>query len=382
MKTIQLKPYLQKRWQELGFKQPTPIQKLVIPLIQEGKDVIAQSPTGTGKTLAYLLPIIEKIEVENRGTQAVILAPTQELVMQIFQEAIKWTEGSSIRVASLAGGANLKRQIEKLKERPHLVIGTPGRVFELIERKRLKMHEVKTMVLDEGDQLLHNEHVIVVRSIVQSALRDRQLLLFSATPVKDMDIIEAMIGRTPEVVTVRSKTSSSNANVTHYYILCEPRKRGALLKKLASIKGMRALVFVRSVGSMNMLYEKLQYEGVKVAALHSHFSKRERERALKQIKNGEITFLLATDLAARGLDIKGLPHVIHYDFPENIEQYVHRSGRTGRMGKKGTVISLVTFREERELKKYGRALNIPIHQGRLYQGIIVKEGENTKERKQ
>lgn len=367
-----IKPQLQKTWEKSGFGNPTAIQSEAIPMILQGKDIIAESPTGTGKTIAYLIPILEQIQEESKNVQAVILAPSRELVMQIYQEVQKWTEGTAIVGASLVGGANIKRQLDKLKERPQIVVGTPGRILELIKLKKLKMHEVNTIVLDEGDQLLVKEHLDTVRTIVKSTLNDRQLLLFSATSLKEVDLIKAMIGRNPEQIKIGRSNDTVSSDVKHYYLLCEPRERAKLLQKIAAMSGVKALVFVRDVGNMGVLAEKLQYEGVSIEILHSELGKNEREKSLRALRSGEVKILLATDVAARGLDIEGLTHVIHHDFPADIDQYVHRSGRTGRMGAAGTVVSLVTPREERELKKYGRQLGVPVELQRLFKGQFVE----------
>ncbi|MBS4198300.1 DEAD/DEAH box helicase [Bacillus sp. FJAT-49732] len=366
-----LKPTLQKIWEESNFKNPTKIQENAIPAILEGKDLIAESPTGTGKTVAYLLPILEKINEEHSGLQAVILAPSRELVMQIYQEVQKWKVGTHIKSTSLVGGANIKRQLDRLKERPQIVVGTPGRILELIKMKKLKMHEVKTVVLDEGDQLLNKEHLDSVRNIVKSTMNDRQLLMFSATKLEDPDQVTAMIGRKPEIISIK-RTENNSAKVNHYYLLCDPRDRAKLLQKIAAMKDVKALVFVRDVGNMTVLAEKLEYENVSLDILHSELGKNQREKAIKAIRNAEVNLLLATDVAARGLDIEGLTHVIHYDFPNDIDQYVHRSGRTGRMGAAGTVVSFVTPRDERELKKYGKILKLSIQPRRIFKGQFVE----------
>lgn len=364
-------PILQKIWEKSNYAEPTAIQQAVVSPILQGKDVLAQSPTGTGKTVAYLLPMIEQIQENSNSLQAVVLAPSRELVMQIFQEVQKWTDGSNISAASLVGGANIKRQLDKLKGKPQIVVGTPGRILELIKMKKLKMHEVKTMVLDEGDQLLVKEHLDTVRTIVKSTMNDRQLLLFSATSLEDTDQIIEMIGRKPEIITIeRSEAVSSDVN--HYYLICEPRDKANLLRKIAAMDGMKGLVFVRDVGNMTVLAEKLKYEKVSLDILHSELGKNEREKALRAIRNGDVNILLATDVAARGLDVEGLTHVIHSDFPADMEQYIHRSGRTGRMGAAGTVVSLVTPREERELKKFGRQLDLQVQLRRLHGGKFVE----------
>lgn len=370
-KTIiqQLHPQLQEHWKNARFAALTDIQKKTMPLILQGRDVIAHSPTGTGKTIAYLLPLLQQINNKNQQLQKLILAPSHELVMQIYQEIQKWSEGMNITSTSIVGGANIKRQIEKLKKRPAIIVGSPGRVFELIKLKKLKMHGVATIVLDEGDQLLEREHLQTIQTIVKSTLNERQLLLFSATEVKDQDQIKAMIGRQPEVVKVAHEKDSNH--VEHIYLKCEQRERSKLLQKIAAMENVSGLVFVRSIGSMEVLAEKLQYEKVQIAALHSDMGKMQRERALTELRQGKIKLLLTTDIAARGLDIEGLTHVIHYDFPKDTEEYIHRSGRTGRMGAEGTVVSFVTDREERELKKVARELKLKINLRRIFSGQFV-----------
>ncbi|HBZ11193.1 MAG TPA: ATP-dependent helicase [Bacillus bacterium] len=365
-----LKPAFKDLWKKSGFNELTAVQEKAIPLIIEGRDMIVQSPTGTGKTLAYLLPALDRIDETKQMTQAIILAPSRELVMQIHQEVQNWSLGSQITSAALVGGANIKRQIDRLKKKPHILTGTPGRILELIRMKKLKMHEVKMVVLDEGDQLLKKENLDTVRTIVKSTLNDRQLLLFSATRLEDPDQVKAMIGRDPEKLTAE-KSVSVPTSIEHYYMLCELREKTKLLGKLAKMDGMKGLVFIRSVGNMNVIADKLQFEGVKVELLHSDLGKQERESALKRLQSGEINILLATDIAARGIDVIGLNHVIQYDLAEDAAQYVHRAGRTGRMGAAGTVVSLVNPRDERELKKYAKELGVSIERKRLFKGQLA-----------
>ncbi|MFD1707781.1 DEAD/DEAH box helicase [Siminovitchia sediminis] len=365
-----MKPQLQERWKETGFSRLTPVQEKAMPLALEGRDLLVQSPTGTGKTLAYLLPVLNRIDENIKSVQSVILAPSRELVMQIHEEVQKWSKGTDMTSAALVGGANIKRQVERLKKKPSVVIGTPGRVWELIQMRKLKMHEVRVVVLDEGDQLLNKEHIGTVRSIVTSTLNDRQLLLFSATRLEDPDQVKVLIGREPEKV-FTEKTVSIPASIQHGYVLCEPREKTKLLAKMAKMKDMRGLVFIRSVGSMNVIADKLRYEGVRLELLHSDVSKQNRENALKKLVNGEVHILLATDIAARGLDIAGLRYVIHFDLAEDASQYVHRAGRTGRMGTAGTNISLVNQRDERQLMKYGKQLGLDIIRKRWFKGEIV-----------
>lgn len=362
-----MKPFIQELWKQSGFNELTPVQEKAMPIINERKDLIVQSPTGTGKTLAYLLPILEQVDETKQMSQVLVLAPSRELVMQIHQEVQSWSKGTGITSAALVGGANIKRQVERLKKKPQVLTGTPGRILELIRMKKIKMHEVKTIVLDEGDQLLNKEHLETVRTIVKSTLNDRQLLLFSATKLEEPDQVRAMIGREPEKLSAE-KTVSVPSSIQHYYLLCEPREKTKLLGKIAKMDGMKGLVFIRSVGNMNVIADKLEFEGVEIELLHSDLRKHERERALKRLQSGEISILLATDIAARGLDVRGLNHVIQYDLAEDAAQYVHRAGRTGRMGAAGTVVSFVNPRDERELNKYAKELGFSIERKRLFKG--------------
>ncbi|UQD51150.1 ATP-dependent helicase [Bacillus methanolicus] len=368
-----LQPFIQEAWNKSGFENLTSIQKQTIPLILQGKDVVAESPTGTGKTLSYLLPLLHKIDQSKKSVQVVILAPSQELVMQILGEFQKWSEGSGIRGASFIGGANLKRQLEKLKKNPHVVIGTPGRTFELIKQKKLKMHEVKTVVLDEGDQLLNSEHVDTVKNIIKTTLSDRQIVLFSATLAFKTEEVAKGLANEPEVIRVKKDEAMSFSKVDHIYFVSEQRDKINLLEKAARLKGIKALVFVNDIGRLQILAEKLSYKEFQTEALHSEMSKIERQHALRNFRTGETNILLATDVAARGLDINGITHVIHFNFPKDMNQYVHRSGRTGRFGATGTVISFVTDREERELKKIAKELKISVHKKVFYKGEITDD---------
>ncbi|WP_223589645.1 DEAD/DEAH box helicase [Neobacillus bataviensis] len=370
-----LKPFLQEAWEKSGFQTATSIQDAAIPVILEGKDVIAESPTGTGKTLAYLLPLLNKIDPAVQSLQAVVLASSQELVMQVYQEFQKWSEGSGIRGTSIIGGANLKRQLEKLKKRPQVIFATPGRLLELIKQKKVKMHEVKMVVLDEGDQLLIPEHHGTVQNIVKSTMSDRQVVLFSATMKAATEKLAKNLTKEPEVLRIEKDEAASSGNVEHIYFQCEQRDKIKLLEKIARLEGSKSLAFINDIGEIQVFKEKLHFKELSVGILHSDMKKLERQAALKSFRDGKMKMLVATDVAARGLDIQGVTHVVQIDFPKDITQYVHRAGRTGRMGADGIVISLVTEREERELKRYCRELNLPLHKRIFYQGQIAEETE-------
>ena len=343
-----MKEYIQNKWNEKGFKDLTPIQEATKELIQNGEDVVAVSPTGTGKTLAYLLPLLEKIEI-NHELQAVILVPSQELAQQIGEVIREW-KLPELTMLVLAGGANVKRQIENLKKKPELVVGTPGRLTELANQRKLKLHQVQTLVLDEADYLLAQEHLEQTRSFIKKCSSQRQMICFSATKNEILESIHQWINMTPKWVEQDQKMAG-NANVKHVYIESPVRKKDELLRKFANMKEYQALVFVNSLANAGILAEKLQYHNIPCALLTSQENQINRKAAIQAFKKGEVPILLTTDVAARGLDIEDLPVVIHYDLPENKEVYTHRSGRTGRMGKDGLVISFVTEKEVRDLKK-------------------------------
>ncbi|MBU8730065.1 DEAD/DEAH box helicase [Cytobacillus firmus] len=366
-----MKPFIQKAWEKSAFAQPTTVQAEAVPLALEGRDIIAESPTGTGKTLAYLLPILENIDPDKQAVQAVILASSQELVMQILSEIQKWAEGSGIKAASFIGGANVKRQLEKLKKHPHIALGTPGRVLELIKQKKLKMHEVKTVVLDEGDQLLVPEHAQTVQNIVKSTLKERQVLLFSATLPPVVEQLAKALTADAEVIRVEKDETIQAAGVDHIYFVAEARDKIKMLEKISRLEDIKALVFVKDIGNLTVMAEKLDFKNISSSTLHSDLSKFDRQKAIKNFRTGKTNMLIATDVAARGLDIKGVTHVVHFDFPKDMNQYVHRSGRTGRFGASGTVISLVTEREERELKKMVKELGHTAEKKVMRGGHIV-----------
>jgi len=367
-----LKPFIQNAWEKAGFAKPTPIQRNAIPLIVNGKDVLAESPTGTGKTLAYLLPVLEKIDAENSSPQAVILASSRELVMQIAEEVRIWTEGSGISGEAFIGGANAKRQLDRLKKRPQVIVGTPGRVYELIAQKKLKMHDVKTIVLDEGDQLIVAEHMGTIRNIIKTTLKDRQMLMFSATITPQTEELARELANEPEIVRI-DKSEKMDSNVDHLYVVAERRDKFKILEKIARLEDIKALAFINDIAELKVIYEKLNFKGLEIGALHGESNKVDREKALRKLRSGKFPLLLATDVAARGLDIKGLTTVVHVDIPLSLEQYTHRSGRTGRAGADGTVISIVTEREERELKKLAKGLGVPLAKKVFYGGKLVDE---------
>ena len=366
----QLKPFLQEAWQDVGYQAPTLIQERAVPIILEGKDLVAESPTGTGKTVAYLIPLLQRIDPEKKGTQVVILAPSHELAMQISQTIQIWTKGTDIVSTSLIGGANIKRQVENLKKHPHIIVATTGRLLELIKMKKVKMHEVKTIVVDEFDVLIAQEHVNNLKSIIKTTLKERQILFFSATLSERTDQIAKELMKDP--ITVQIEKEAPGASKTeHLYVVCEQREKVEALGKIVRTGKMKALAFVNDINKLSEIEAKLKFKGTKLGVLIGESTKQERKESLDNFRLGIIPLLIATDVASRGLDIDKLTHVINLDLPRNFDQYTHRAGRTGRMGASGTVISIVTQGEESILKKITNKTGVTIKKKKLYGGKIL-----------
>lgn len=366
----EMQPFLQQAWEKAGFKEFTEIQKQAIPTILEGQDVIAESPTGTGKTLAYLLPLLHKINPEVKQPQVVILAPTRELVMQIHEEVQKFTAGTEISGASLIGGADIKRQVEKLKKHPRVIVGSPGRILELIRMKKLKMHEVKTIVFDEFDQIVKQKMIDAVADVIKSTMRDRQVIFFSATMTKEAEEVARDFAVQPQFI--RVKRTETKSLVEHTYIVCERREKNDYVRRIMHTGNVKAVAFLNDPFRLDEIAEKLKFRKMKAAALHAEASKQEREATMRAFRQGKVEILLATDIAARGLDIDDLTHVIHLELPDTLDQYIHRSGRTGRMGKEGTVVSLVTPQEEKKLLQFAKKLGIQFKKQEMFKGSFVE----------
>ncbi|MCA1020740.1 DEAD/DEAH box helicase [Halobacillus litoralis] len=365
-----LSPSTKQAWEESGFETWTAVQEASLPFIAKGEDVLAEAPTGSGKTLAYLLPLIEKIDSSQKHTQLLILASSHELVMQIHQEVQKWTKGSGITSTTLIGGANVKRQIDKLKKKPHIAAGTPGRVNELIQKKKLKAHEIKAVVLDEADQLLVPEHKETINHILKSVQRDTQKLLFSATlPDEVIDLAQTFMDENAEVIRIDEEVKKPE--VTHHYIVTEDRDKIEMVRKLAHTEGFTGLAFMQDIAKLNVMAEKLVYKKLDLGLLHSDAKKEQRAKAVKEFRNGSYPLLMATDVAARGLDIHEINYVVNLDIPKDPSSYVHRAGRTGRIGAvEGRVVSIVNPVEEKRLKKMAENLGIPLTKSVIYKGRL------------
>lgn len=360
-----------------NITNPTAIQVEVIPLALENKDIIGQSQTGSGKTLSYLLPLFQKIDSTKREMQAIVLAPTHELVMQIEQEIKLLSESSLIPVKSTAviGEANINRQIEKLKEKPHIIVGSTGRILELIKRKKLTAHTIKTIVIDEGDKLLDRNNLQAVKDVIKTTLKERQLMVFSAS-INDKTINTAKeLMKDAKTIKIEAKTTV-NPNITHMYFETEQRDKIIVLRKLiASINPPKAIIFINKSEEIELTTSKLQYHHLNAYGIYGTASKEERKKALENFRNGKIQLLVASDIAARGLDIKGVTHIFNLDLPEDTKEYLHRVGRTGRVNEAGTAISIVNSREISIIKHLEKEFNISIDKKDIYKGKILNKNE-------
>ena len=353
---------------------PTGIQETAIPFALENKDIIAEAHTGTGKTLAFLIPIFEKINVEKREMQAIILAPTHELVVQIESQIKLLSTNSGINVTSLSimGESNIEKQIKKLKEiKPHIIIGSPGRILDLIKKRKITAHTIKTIVLDEADNLLSKNKPVIIKDIIKSTMKDRQLMFFSASINKETLNLAKTLVKNVEIIKIENK-SEINPKIEHICILVSLRDRFENLRKLlAAEQPQRAIVFVNNNTDLRQINEKLQYHKVKSTAIYGNASKEERQRALDAFRRGKCNVLVSSDLSARGLDIPEVSHIISLDFPVNPDEYLHRAGRTARGNNSGVSVCLITNKDIEILQSYEKAFDIEFTVKKLYGGKLM-----------
>lgn len=353
---------------------PTGIQETAIPFALENKDIIAEAHTGTGKTLAFLIPIFEKINVEKREMQAIILAPTHELVVQIESQIKLLSTNSGINVTSLSimGESNIEKQIKKLKKvKPHIIVGSPGRILDLIKKKKITAHTIKTIVLDEADNLLSKNKPVIIKDIIKSTMKDRQLMFFSASINKETLNLAKTLVKDVEIIKIENK-SEINPKIEHICILGSLRDRFENLRKLlAAEQPQRAIVFVNNNTDLRQINEKLQYHKVKSTAIYGNASKEERQRALDAFRRGKCNVLVSSDLSARGLDIPEVSHIISLDFPVNPDEYLHRAGRTARGNNSGVSVCLITNKDIEILQSYEKAFDIEFTVKKLYGGKLM-----------
>lgn len=342
----------QEEWKKQSYKEPTLIQSTMYPILLEGESILGISPTGSGKTVAYLLPLLQRV-IKGNGNQLLIILPSQELASQVAEVTRLWAKGLELDVQAIIGGANVKRQIERLKKRPEVLVGTPGRVLELIKLKKIKAHLIQTLVLDEVDDLLSDAEFNSTKGIIKSVQADTQVVATSATGEQILPRMDTLFRRELRVIDV-TEDDTTKGKITHGFIMTPVRKRSEVLRRLAHVDGFKGLVFFNQVSELGAVSERLNYLGIKHQTLASDQHQVERKRAIQDFETGQVSLLLTTDLGARGLDFSDLEYVIQYDLAQSVPDYIHRAGRVGRMGKHGTVISLVNDGEKRDLNRLYR----------------------------
>ncbi|KFN90491.1 DEAD/DEAH box helicase [Tetragenococcus muriaticus] len=373
--------FLPEKWQqrakEEGFSQATLIQEQVFSQLNQGESLVGVAPTGTGKTLAYLWPTLLNVQPK-KGNQLLVLVPSQELGVQVTNVAKAWTGNLGLQVQSLIGGANKKRQMEKLKAKPEVLVGTPGRLVELIQEKKVKAAHIQTVILDEADQLLQKEALGFMQSIIKSVPNTSQYAFFSATGTNALPEIKQLFQQELPVIDV-TKEDHHLQQVDHYYLVYPARRTVDVLRRLGHVDNFQGLVFFNEVQDLGSAVEKLQYHHLPVASLASDQGKQDRKQALENFRQQKIVELLTTDVASRGLDIADLYYVVNTEVPNSKESYLHRAGRIGRMGKAGAVITIVQEDTLSDLKKIANNLELSLQEIYLYEGQLTTEAPTKSE---
>ena len=366
---------------ENGIAEATPIQEKAIPVVMSGKDIIGQAKTGTGKTLAFILPILEKIDPKSSDVQALIVAPTRELALQITTEIEKMiVQRDDINVLAIYGGQDVAQQMRKLKGNTHIVVATPGRLLDHLRRETIVLSNVSMLVLDEADQMLHFGFLYDIEEILEETPESKQTMLFSATMPKDIKKLAKRYMKEPEIIQIQSEEVTVNSIKQCVIETTDRAKQDALRYVMDRDQPFLAVIFCRTKRRASKLYDDLKGYGYNCDELHGDLSQGKRERVMKSFRDAKIQYLIATDVAARGLDVEGVTHVFNYDIPEDVESYIHRIGRTGRAGESGLAITFVAPKDEmylKEIEKYiGRALQRQVIEQ------PVKENNDANEEKQ
>jgi ATP-dependent RNA helicase DeaD len=343
--------------EQLGFTEPTQIQQETIPALLSGRDIVGQSQTGTGKTAAFSLPALEIVSPEDKAVQALILTPTRELAQQVGEAIEDFSAGRKIYSLTVYGGQSIERQISRLRRGVQVVVGTPGRIIDLLERKELNLDGLKLAILDEADEMLSMGFIDDIKKILRQAPKDRQTACLSATMPREIKELIKNFLNSPIYITVKQKEAAPTRIDQHVYMVPRGWQKIKALQPILEIEEPdSALIFVRTKRTASELTIKLQEAGHSVDEYHGNLSQMQRERLVKRFREGKIKMVVATDIAARGLDVQDLSHVINYDLPDNTETYIHRIGRTGRAGKTGTAIAIVHSGDRRTLKQIERRL--------------------------
>ena len=370
-RSLGLEDRILKAIQEAGYTEPTPIQTAAIPEVLGGRDVIGIAQTGTGKTAAFVLPILTQLvrstrENQRPGTRALIIAPTRELVVQIEENVRAYARHLPLRMATVYGGVSERPQIQALRSGVELVVATPGRLIDLMEQRQTNFSGVEFLVLDEADRMLDMGFLPPIRQIVRALPAKRQTLLFSASLSREIEALTHEFQRSPKVIEIGRRANPADT-VTQLVYEVRPHLKPALLQHLLADEQFdTVLVFTRTKHGADRLARRLESSGIKAGTIHSNRSQSQRLRALKDFKSGAVRVLVATDVAARGIDVDGISHVVNYDFPMHSEDYVHRIGRTGRAHAVGDAISFVTPEDQGPLRSLERFIG---------RGIVRKRAE-------
>lgn len=376
-KDLLIKPELIDALQVQNITQPTQIQCKAAKPVFDGRDMIACSSTGSGKTLAYLLPVLSSVDFAENTLQALVLVPTQELASQVNKQIQLLFDNmrSDAHTLMLIGDGNITRQIESLKIKPVIAVATPSRAAQLIRMKKLKVHNVKTLILDEADKLMDKTYLESIIFIRKSLMKRTQVLLFSAS-ISNKTIKQANTITYNPVIYELSKENKEliPKTIKHIFIISDRRERIETLRKIAkAVNSDKTMIFINTKYDLEESLQKLQYHNYNVAALAGNIDKQSKKKAVEDFQNGRLQYLLATDVAARGLQIDHVSTVINVNLPEEPTEYLHRAGRCGRNNEQGLCISIITENELNKIKKYQKAFNINIVQKRLYNGKIVSK---------
>lgn len=370
-----LNSYLIKAISELGFEKPTPVQERIIPdLLSQENDIVCLAQTGTGKTAAFGLPSLERIVEHNLGryTQVLVLSPTRELCKQISQDLRNYSKYlPDFCIVDVYGGAGIEPQIKALKKIPHIVVATPGRLLDLIGRKAVDLSRIHTLILDEADEMLNMGFKEDLDAILESVPQQKRVLLFSATLPLEVEKIAKTYMQDAQVVTVGERNSGSD-NVKHYFYMVHEKDRYAALKRIVDYyPEIYGIIFCRTRRETGDIASALIKDGYDADALHGDLSQMQRDQVMKRFKNRHLKLLVATDVAARGIDVNNLSHVINYNLPDEVEQYTHRSGRTGRADKTGKSIVIINTKEQSKIRRIEKIINKTFAQAKLPTGEEV-----------
>lgn len=369
-KDLNLKDDLVLGLDALGFEQPTPIQNKSIPyLLDHTEDLIALAQTGTGKTAAFSLPILNKIDIEDRSVQAIILSPTRELCLQICRDIESFSRHmKGVKAVAVYGGAHIRDQIRALEKGVQIVVGTPGRTLDLIERRKLKLGDVQYLVLDEADEMLSMGFQESLDAILETTPEEKQTVLFSATMPKEIRRIAKKYMNEPHEISVISENKSAS-NVSHEYYMTLEKHRYKVLKRLADYNPeIYSIVFCRTRRETQQVADRLMQDGYSADCTHGDLSQAQRDHVMSKFRNKKIQMLVATDVAARGIDVNDLTHVINYNLPDSLETYVHRSGRTGRANKLGVCITIINPKEGGRIRQLERKIEKKFEQKLIPEG--------------